>query len=197
MTDEAIERSTATLASEGQPLPAAHPHLAVVSEGEPNGTSSAGPGASSPPEPPSEPPPAPPRTTVAQKPPRRPGRGTWGLIVGLFGAIAIAAPAKIVVTQLRATSSSAAGGSSGPTAVLMAGLKFSPNPVIVPKGTTVTFDNNDVVPHTVTQDGPAVPGGVDSGLLGPGKSYQLVMSAPLAYHCAIHPFMQASVELEG
>jgi plastocyanin len=79
----------------------------------------------------------------------------------------------------------------------MAGLKFSPTPVIVRKGTTVTFDNNDVVPHTVTQDGPTVPGGVDSGLLGPGKSYQLVMNAPLAYHCTIHPFMQASVELEG
>jgi hypothetical protein len=51
-----------------------------------------------------------------------------------------------------------------------------------------------VAPHTVTED---TAGGVDSGVLGPSKSFRLVIERRLVYHCAIHPFMKATIELSG
>jgi plastocyanin len=75
----------------------------------------------------------------------------------------------------------------------MAGLKFAPDALVVPRGTTVLFDNNDVAPHTVTsQDG-----SIDSGILRPGATFSLVVNTRFEYFCAIHPSMEASIEIEG
>jgi plastocyanin len=115
------------------------------------------------------------------------GRVRWLLVVGVFGVMAIAVPVKMAVKQ------GAAASGSG-SEVRMAGLKFAPITLTVKKGTTVRFDNNDVAPHTVTEDGP---GGIDSGFVSPGKSFRLVVERRLVYHCAIHPFMKATLELSG
>jgi plastocyanin len=116
-------------------------------------------------------------------------RVTWLLVVGVFGAMAIAAPLKIATRQSRTAGRAGVG-----TDVHMAGLKFAPVALVVKKGTTVVFDNNDVAPHTVTEDGA---GGIDSGVVSPGKSFRLVVERRLVYHCAIHPFMKATIELAG
>jgi plastocyanin len=114
-------------------------------------------------------------------------RVVWMVFVALFAGIAIGASAKIVRTQARSNSS------GGGQTVRMAGLTFRPATLIVGKGSTVTFDNNDVAPHTVT----ASSGALDSGVIPPGKAFTLVVSEPLSYHCTIHPQMTARLELSG
>lgn len=111
----------------------------------------------------------------------------------VFAAIAVAAPVKIVREQNEDDDAPAGEVAERPV-VKMRGLKFAPGTLTVRKGDTVTFDNDDVAPHTVTEtDG----GAVDSGLLNPGQAFTLTVEEPLEYFCAVHPAMKASVELTG
>ncbi|HET9008117.1 MAG TPA: plastocyanin/azurin family copper-binding protein [Actinomycetes bacterium] len=81
----------------------------------------------------------------------------------------------------------AAGGGGG--TVRMAGLSFSPGTLTVARGATVVFDNDDTAPHTVT----ARSGGVDSGVLDPGKQFSLAVTDGFDYFCSIHPGMTAKI----
>jgi plastocyanin len=120
-------------------------------------------------------------------------RITWTAIVGVFVAMLIAAPVKIVGQHVgRPRPATSANG--GNAVVRMAGLAFTPGALLVKRGTTVVFDNNDVAPHTITENSP---GGVDSGVLKPSASFRLVIDRRLVYHCAIHPFMRATIDLAG
>jgi plastocyanin len=121
-------------------------------------------------------------------------RGLWLVIVGGFAAIAIAVPVKLVARHTGRAGTAATAAVGGDFTVHMAGLKFAPGDLVVRRGKAVTFDNDDLAPHTVTEDGA---GGVDSGVLSPGKAFRLVVSRRLVYHCAIHPFMTATIDLAG
>ena len=68
---------------------------------------------------------------------------------------------------------------------------FSPNPLTVALGSTVTWTNLDGVAHTVTADD----GSWGSSMLGQGETYSHVFTSPgsYTYHCAIHPFMTGTV----
>lgn len=68
---------------------------------------------------------------------------------------------------------------------------YGPVTVTVGAGQKVTWVNDDAVPHTAT----AVGKQWDSGQLGPGGSFTVTMTKPgtYAYHCEVHPFMQAKV----
>lgn len=65
---------------------------------------------------------------------------------------------------------------------------FAPDSLEVAVGDTVVFRNDDVVPHTATR----VDGGWDSGELGPGASWRLVVRQAGAerYYCRYHPGMK-------
>jgi plastocyanin len=128
------------------------------------------------------------------------GRGrhrAWLLMVVLLAGFALAGPAVLVARNLPASESGSGSGAAaapapaagGTATVAMAGLKFSPATLSVRKGTTVVFDNDDVAPHTVTSQEDTI----DSGVLNPGKSFSLVVTAGFKYRCTIHPFMTASV----
>ncbi len=71
---------------------------------------------------------------------------------------------------------------------------FSPASITVPVGTTVTWTNMDATAHTVTQDG----GGFDSGHLAQNASFSQTFNTKgtFGYHCAIHPFMTATVTVQ-
>lgn len=63
----------------------------------------------------------------------------------------------------------------GKTVVDIRDLKFVPETVTVPSGTTVVFTNSDKVPHTIKKtSGPGED--FDSGPLSPGATYQQVFS---------------------
>ncbi len=76
-------------------------------------------------------------------------------------------------------------------AVDMRDLAFSPANIEIASGTTVTWTNNDEVPHTAT----AGDGAFDSGILDPGSTFEYTFteSGTYDYACLIHPQMIGSV----
>jgi len=124
----------------------------------------------------------------------------WLLVVVVMVGLAVAGPVIILRDQLAddppaaptaaegAQPVAAAAGGGGGT-VKMAGLSFAPGTLTVARGATVVFDNDDTAPHTVT----ARSGGVDSGVLDPGKQFSLAVTDGFDYFCSIHPSMTAKI----
>ena len=71
---------------------------------------------------------------------------------------------------------------------------FTPPTRTGPAGTTVTWTNDDAVPHTAT----AQDGSFDSGNLNPGQSYSFTFSTPgtYPYICQYHAGMQGSIVVQ-
>jgi plastocyanin len=124
----------------------------------------------------------------------------WLLVVVVMVGLAVAGPVIILRDQLAddppaaptaaegAQPVAAAAGGGGGT-VKMARLSFAPGTLTVARGTTVVFDNDDTAPHTVT----ARSGGVDSGVLDPGKQFSVTVTDGFDYFCSIHPSMTAKI----
>lgn len=87
--------------------------------------------------------------------------------------------------------SSGSTGSSGSSvvSVSMQNLAFDPSTIEVAVGGSVTFTNNDTVPHTVAGDT------WGSDTLAPGGTYSQSFPAAGTFpiRCTIHPSMTASV----
>jgi plastocyanin/uncharacterized membrane protein len=75
--------------------------------------------------------------------------------------------------------------------VIMKGMRFQPADLAVHPGETIEFKNEDIFAHTVTADD----GSFDSGLIQPGSSWKMTVqkSGTIAYHCAPHPNMKATL----
>jgi plastocyanin len=129
----------------------------------------------------------------------------WLLVVVLMVGLALAGPVIIVRDRLadrvaapaadegaQPAAAAAAGGGAGGT-VRMAGLAFAPATLTVARGATVVFDNDDTAPHTVT----ARSGGVDSGVIDPGRQFSLTVTDGFDYFCSIHPSMTAKIAVTG
>lgn len=86
-----------------------------------------------------------------------------------------------------ATTSAPVTTTPAPVSVAIKSSTFVPNIVEISKGTTVTWTNDDGVPHTVT----SISGAFDSGNIGPGKTYSYTFNqaGPFEYSCANHPSM--------
>jgi len=80
---------------------------------------------------------------------------------------------------------------NSPTTVDISNHAFNPAQLNVAPGTTVTFVNNDTVPHTATADN----GVFDTGVLQPGQSLDVFLdgSGTVTYHCELHPDIQGSI----
>jgi plastocyanin len=130
----------------------------------------------------------------------------WLLVVVLMVGLAVAGPVIIVRDQLagdapaapsaaegaQPAEAAAGGGGAGGT-VKMAGLAFAPGTLTVARGSTVVFDNDDTAPHTVT----ARSGGIDSGVLDPGRQFSVAVTDGFDYFCSIHPSMTAKIAVTG
>jgi plastocyanin len=122
----------------------------------------------------------------------------WMLVVLAMIGLAVAGPAVMVRDRLAGAAPAAAGPAEGGQAaggstVRMAGLAFDPGTLTVARGTTVVFDNDDTAPHTVT----ARAGGVDSGVLDPGRQFSVAVTDGFDYFCSIHPSMTAKIAVTG
>lgn len=110
------------------------------------------------------------------------------------------------------------GGSSNkaktPAAVDMRGRKavdvdaknnqFTPSEIIVSPGTTVTWHNQDAVPHNVEPNSATIdfgaPFGVASDKFGPGATYSFTFNKvgeDFYYTCTIHSLMNGHVRVES
>jgi len=71
---------------------------------------------------------------------------------------------------------------------------YSPNPITVAVGGTVTWLNNDSVTHTSTANG----GAWNSGNMAPGASYSTTFpsAGTFQYHCTIHPGMVGTITVQ-
>jgi plastocyanin len=71
---------------------------------------------------------------------------------------------------------------------------YSPNPLTVSVGTTVTWTNNDTTAHNATANDASW----SSGNMAPGASFSRTFNAAgtFTYHCTIHPNMVASVTVQ-
>jgi len=121
----------------------------------------------------------------------------WGAIVVGFLAIAVSGPVAMLRERpaaARPAAASPAGAPATTPVVRMENIAFVPATLTVRPGTKVRFENRDVAPHTVTA---ATPGGIDSGTINPGRSFELVVSQPFNYVCTIHPSMKAKILLSG
>lgn len=109
----------------------------------------------------------------------------------MTGQIAVRDATGVVPPPAPPAASPVAGGAS----VRIANLAYDPPTITIPPGTTVTWSNDDVTPHTVT----AVDGQFDSGIFDPGASFSWTFPEPgtFAYQCLLHPNMQGSVVVEG
>lgn len=74
-------------------------------------------------------------------------------------------------------------------------FSFRPATLTIPVGTTVTWTNQDTVTHTSTSD----TGTWSSGNLAHGQSFSFTFKHPgtFSYHCAVHPFMKASITVQS
>ena len=82
---------------------------------------------------------------------------------------------------------------AGPRSLAIRELRFEPDDLALSPGDSVTWTNEDVVPHTVT----AADGSWDSGELAPGERWTVVVEGDGAvpYLCRYHPTMRGSLEL--
>ena len=84
--------------------------------------------------------------------------------------------------------------SGAPGRVTIADFAFSPTAARVPRGTEVTWSNEDPTGHTIT----AVDGEFGSDTLGSGDSFSFGFEEPglYQYRCAIHPEMEGTVRVD-
>jgi hypothetical protein len=85
-------------------------------------------------------------------------------------------------------------GNPSPNNIFMFYTSFSPPSLIVPRGTTVTWKNDDVVTH-----GPTSNIGVwDVGDILPGGSKSITFSSAgtFRYHCSTHPIMAGTIVVQ-
>ena len=71
---------------------------------------------------------------------------------------------------------------------------YSPNPVTVAVGGTVTWTNNDSVAHTSVANN----GAFSSGTIAPGGTFSMTFpsAGSFPYHCSIHPGMVGTVTVQ-
>jgi plastocyanin len=88
------------------------------------------------------------------------------------------------------------GGGGGGTQVAISGYAFSN--LTVAKGATVTWKNNDSMPHTATSDNSsAFP--FDTGNIGAGatsKAITFTQSGTFTYHCTYHSGMHGTITVQ-
>ena len=79
-------------------------------------------------------------------------------------------------------------------AVKVDNFTFAPQTITVKAGTTVTWTNEDDIPHTVTSIGH-----FRSKALDTGDTFSFTFTTPgtYAYFCSLHPHMQGSVVVES
>jgi len=104
------------------------------------------------------------------------------------GLLVLTAASGVLLATCRAPEAAAAT-----TQVKIANYQYSPNPLNVHVGDTVTWTNEDDAPHTVTST--SGPTKLDSPQLSKGQSwtYTFPTAGTYMYYCTVHPDMKAEV----
>ncbi|WP_220443937.1 cupredoxin domain-containing protein [Pararhodobacter zhoushanensis] len=79
--------------------------------------------------------------------------------------------------------------------IAIEGMAYSPAEITIARGDSITFTNNDSMPHTATFRS----AGMDTGRLSQGQTATLTFAnaGTFDYFCAVHPSMRARVIVAG
>jgi plastocyanin len=115
----------------------------------------------------------------------------WLLVVIVPAAAVIA----VVITNFVASDQqgATAGSAAAPDTVVIKNFSFSPKPLTVTTGSTITVINDDSTAHTFTANN----GAFDTGDVGGGQRGRVTVdrAGTFAYHCEIHPFMTGTARV--
>ena len=122
----------------------------------------------------------------------------FGAIFGLLALVAILGVAPAFGQEASDVTIVAGAGSSASAACVSTNNCFSPSPLTVAPGTTVTWTNNDKLSHTITSGKVSDDNAgsmFDSGLVKPGKTFQFTFAnaGTFDYFCTVHPWMVGQV----
>ena len=128
---------------------------------------------------------------MTNEPPRRHPRLARSLAVLAIAAVAVGSAA---CGSDKKKSAATTGNATTGTVITIKDFKFSPNPLKAKAGATITVKNDDSTTHTLTADDKSF----DTGEVANGTSSKITLptkAATVTYHCEIHNFMKASVEV--
>ncbi len=108
-------------------------------------------------------------------------------------AFAVASPTPTRTPTATPTETPTATPTPSTAAVTIKSLAFSPAALTIPRGTTVTWTNQDSIPHTSTCDTSVWDSHTISGSGGTFSFTFNVAPGTYNYHCSIHSFMHASI----
>ncbi|MHB1486331.1 MAG: cupredoxin domain-containing protein [Acidimicrobiales bacterium] len=116
--------------------------------------------------------------------------GLCALALVSLSVVATACGNAIKATGSTATTASGGGGASGNT-ITIKNFKFSPTPLTVQVGTTITVHNEDNTTHTVT----ATDGSFNTGNIAGGgtATFTVTRAGTFPYICNIHQFMHGTL----
>ena len=127
----------------------------------------------------------------------------FGALFGLLALVAILGVAPAFGQTANEIDMTKGAGAAATADCVAAKNCFSPNPLSVAPGTTVTWKNTDTVSHYVTSGLPSdnTTGTVfDSGnLIKPGGTFQFTFAnaGTFNYFCTVHPWMTGQVIVGG
>lgn len=114
----------------------------------------------------------------------------------VFGMTAIAAAGFILLVGAGKFRTASPGQPlTGGIEVKIDNFRFEPMTITVPTGATVTWTNNDDVPHTIVSDDKTT---FKSKALDTGEHFSYLFSKPgkYPYFCSVHPKMMAEVVVQ-
>ena len=114
----------------------------------------------------------------------------------MLGFTALVVTAFALTTGTRANSATSPGDKpASATAIKIDNFSFGPATITIPAGTTVTWTNNDDVPHVVTSDDNKM---FKSKALDTDDHFSFTFAKPgtYNYYCAIHPKMTAKIVVQ-
>ena len=101
----------------------------------------------------------------------------------------------VITTALLTGLATATVAQAATVAIAITNYTFAPGKITVHPGDTVTWTNQDSIPHTATSlDGKSF----DSGTIDPNASWSFTFTKAgvYKYRCAIHPDMQGEVDVQ-
>jgi plastocyanin len=104
----------------------------------------------------------------------------------------------VVMSLIAAMACGSSSSSTSPTPTTMSAAivssGFTPNPISISTGSTVTWTNNDNAPHGIVDDGV-----FNSGTIAPGATYSYMFpsAGTFTYHDASNPNVVGTVNVSG
>jgi plastocyanin len=114
----------------------------------------------------------------------------------LFGTTAMLATGLLFMAGAKRSQAAGTSDNAAKTVeIKIDNFSFGPMTLTVPAGTTVTWINNDDVPHTVVSEDIKT---FKSGALDTGDKFSYTFTKPgkYPYFCSVHPKMMAEIVVE-